>query len=219
MAIITISRGTMSGGRAVAECLAGMLGYPCVANRVLQDAALKLGLPEDVVREKFETTPDLWARLNKDREIYLLAVKTALADRCLDGNLVYHGLAGQFLLADLPAVLRVRLIAPMERRIQYLTTEHHRLTTQAAREFIENVDRERERWVRVLFDADVEDPFLYDVTVNLRWLEVETACAGVATLTEHPIYEITDDVRARIEAFAARCHKRLDARLSRGTEV
>ncbi|MFO7895128.1 MAG: cytidylate kinase-like family protein [Longimicrobiales bacterium] len=219
MAIITISRGTMSGGRAVAECLADQLGYPCVANRVVRDAALSLGLPEDVVREKFETTPHLWSRLNKDRQIYLLAMKAALADRCLKGDLVYHGLAGQFLLADLPAVLRVRLIAPMAKRIEYLTTEHHRLTVESAREFIENVDRERKRWVKVFFDADVEDPFLYDVTVNQRWLTVETACTGIAELAGHSIYEVTDEVRDKLEAFAARCHKQLDARLSRGTGV
>ena len=219
MAIITISRGTMSGGREVAECLADKLGYPCVARRVLEDAAFKLGLPEDVVREKFETTPDLWSRFNREREIYLLAVKTALADRCLDGNLVYHGLAGQFLLADLPAVLRVRLIAPLERRVEYLTTEHHRLTIESAREFIENVDRERERWVKVLFDADVEDPFLYDLTVNQRWLTVETVCTGIARLVRHPLYEVTEEVRTRLESFAARCHRQLEDRLGRGLEV
>lgn len=219
MAIITISRGTMSGGRMVAECLAEMLDYPVVANKVLRDAALEMGLPEDVVREKFETAPGFWSRLNKDREIYLLAVKTALADRCRDGNLVYHGLAGQFLLAGLPAVLRVRLIAPMDKRVGYLTTEHHRLTPAAAEEFIENVDRERERWVKSLFDVDVHDPFLYDMTVNQRWLTVDTACVGIADLAEHPNYAITPEVRAELEEFADRCHEELEDRLGRGTEV
>lgn len=219
MAIITISRGTMSGGRTVAECLSELLGYPCVASEVLQEAALELELPEEVVREKFETTPDLWARLNRDREIYLLAVKTALAERCRSGNLVYHGLAGQFLLSELPGVIRVRLIAPMERRIRYLTTKHHRLTRAAAEEFIHNVDRERERWVRVLFDADVEDPFLYDVTVNQRWLTVDTACVGLARLAEHPRYAVTPEVREGLDAFADRCHRQLAARMGRPTEV
>lgn len=219
MAIITISRGTMSGGRIVAECLAERLGYSCVANKVLQDAALELDLPEEVVREKFETTPDLWSRLNRDRSIYLLAVQTALADRCLDGNLVYHGLAGQLLLSELPAVLRVRLIAPMDKRVEYLTRSHHRLTTEAAEEFIGNIDHERERWVNILFDADVEDPFLYDVTVNQRWLTVDTACAGIATLAKHRTYEVTPQVKAEYQAFADRCHRQLDARLRRGSEV
>lgn len=219
MAIITISRGTMSGGRVVAECLAGMLGYPCVANEVLEAAALELGVPERVVREKFETTPGLWSRLNRDREVYLLAVKTALADRCVDGKLVFHGVGGRFLLDGLPGVLRVRLIAPLEKRIDYLTQTHHRLTAAAAESFIDNVDRERRRWVKVTFDADVDDPFLYDVTVNQRWLSVDTACVGIAELAAHPAYAITPEVRAELGAFADRCHNQLDALMRRGSEV
>lgn len=219
MAIITISRGTMSGGRAVAECLAARLDCPCVADEVLRDAALRLDLPEHVVREKFETTPDLWARMSRDREIYLMAVKTVLADRCRQGNLVYHGLGGQFLLSEVPHVLRVRLIAPMEKRVEYLTGQHHRLTFAAAREFIENVDRERERWVRVLFDADVHDPFLYDVTVNQRRLTVDSACVGIARLAAHPSYAVTPEVTEQLNEFADRCQRKLAERLSRGSEV
>lgn len=45
MPIITISRGTLSGGRTTAECLAGTLGYPCVGRDSLQEAAGKLGAP------------------------------------------------------------------------------------------------------------------------------------------------------------------------------
>jgi cytidylate kinase len=219
VAIITISRGSMSGGRIVAECLGEMLDAPVVANEVLQAAALEMGLPEDTVREKFETTPGIWSRLNKDREVYLLAVKAALADRCLDGNLVYHGLAGQFLLRGLPGVLRVRLIAPLERRIEYLADSHHRLSREAAEDFIENIDQERRRWVRTLFDADVDDPFLYDVTVNQRWLSVDTACAGIADLAGHPDYDVTPKVEAELKAFAARCHEQLEQRLGRNPEV
>lgn len=219
MAIITISRGSMSGGRAVAECLGEMLDYPVVANEVLQGAALRLGLSEDVVREKFETTPGLWSRVSKDREIYLLAVQTALADRCVEGRLIYHGLAGQFLLREIPGVLRVRLIAPLERRIEYLTREHHRLTHAAAESFIRNVDDERRRWVKVLFDGEVDDPFLYDLTVNQRWLTVETACVGIAEAAAHPNLDITPEVRTQLRDFADRCHERLEARLGRNVEV
>ena len=58
MSIITISRGTLSGGRAVAECLAEMLGYPCIGREILQEAAKRLGVSEDNVLDgRFETPP------------------------------------------------------------------------------------------------------------------------------------------------------------------
>ena len=211
MAIITISRGSLSGGRAVAECLAEQLGSRCLAREILRRAAGKLGASEEVVQAKFETTPGLWARVSRERERYVLAVQTALVEACLEGNLVYHGLAGQFLLRGLPGVLRVRLISPLEKRVRALQETQRRMTTKAAEDFIRNVDQDRRRWVKVTYGADVEDPSLYDLTVNLRSLSVDSACAAIAEATEQPEYAVTEGVRAELASFAADCHGRLDA--------
>ena len=55
--IITISRGTLSGGRRVAECLAGALAYPCVGREILQEAARTVGVSVEDLSEKLEATP------------------------------------------------------------------------------------------------------------------------------------------------------------------
>lgn len=211
MAIVTISRGSLSGGRAVAECLAERLGYRCLAEEILQEAADDLGVSPEVTKAKFQTPPGLWARLVRERELYLLAVQTALAEACVEGDLVYHGLAGQFLLEGLPGVLKVRLVAPLEKRIESLTRERHRMTRAAAESFIRNVDQDRARWVRITYGAEVEDPSLYDLTVNLRQLTLDTACASIAEAASLPEFETTPDTRAAREAFAADLRGRLDA--------
>lgn len=211
MQIITISRGSLSGGRDLAECLAERLGYRCVAQEILHQAARKLGATEEVLRAKFETTPGLWARLHRERERYVLAVQTALAEACLASDLVYHGLAGQFLLRGLPGVFRVRLVAPLEKRIQALTDSHHRLNREAAVEFIRSVDEDRRRWVKVTYGEDVEDPMLYDLTVNLRALSLDAACAAIAEAAGGEAFRATEDSRAALEAFIARCHQGLRA--------
>ncbi|HEX9887657.1 MAG TPA: cytidylate kinase-like family protein [Longimicrobiales bacterium] len=210
MPIITISRGSLSGGRALAECLADRLGYPCVAAEIVRGAAAKLGVSMEDVQGKFETSPGLWARLVRDREKYVLAVRTALLEGCAEGSLVYHGLAGQFLLRDLRGVLRIRLIAPLDVRLRTLT-DHHRMGREAAEEFIRDVDNERRRWVRVMYGEDVESPALYDLTVNLRTLSLDTACEVIAEAAGQPQYEITAEARAAMEALRVACHERLDA--------
>ena len=215
MALITISRGSLSGGRAVAECLADELGYPCLAREILRRAARNLGASEDVLQAKFEATPGLWARRSRDREQYVLAVQTALAEACLDGNLVYHGLAGQFLLRDLPGVLRVRLIAPMEFRVRMLMDSRHRISEKAAADFIHNVDQDRKRWVKLSYGVDVADPSLYDLTVNLRSLSLDTACTVISEAASQPTYEATEDLKARIAVYASTCRRRLDEMLGR----
>jgi cytidylate kinase len=207
--IITISRGTLSGGKVTAECLARDLGYPCLGREILQQAAKKLGAPAEDVSEKLEAPPSRWARLTQDRKTYLLAVQTVLAEHSVTGRLVYHGLAGQFLLRDLPGVLAVRLIAPLEMRVKALADEHHRMSRKAAEEFIRNVDDDRRRWVKLMYGADVEDPSLYDLTVNLESISLETACKIIAEAAAQPQYEVTEEVKRRLEAFASECREQL----------
>jgi cytidylate kinase len=209
VSIITISRGTLSGGRAVAECLAGSLGYPCVGREILQQAARKVGVSEEDLSGKLEATPSRWARLTQERKTYLLAVQTALAEHCTTGELVYHGLAGQFLLRELPGVLAVRLIAPLEMRVQALMDAHHRMTHKAAEEFIHDVDEDRRRWVKLMYQADVEDPSLYDLTINLQSIAHETACEIIAEAAAEPSYTVTEEVKVRLEEFANTCREQL----------
>ncbi len=214
MAIITISRGSSSGGRALAERIADALGYPRLGDEVLRAAAARLGVPREVVRGGFETAPGLWARLRRERERYVVAVRAALAEAAEEGRLVYHGLAGQFLLRGLRGVLRVRLIAPLEARVRAVMAADTALDRKAAEEFIRNVDQERRRRVRFMYHADVEDPSLYDLTVNLRTLSLDVACAAVVEATGGERFSITPAVRAELEAFAAASRARLDAVLA-----
>lgn len=210
MSIITISRGTLSGGRTTAMCLADHLGYPCIGREILQKAARKAGASEDALKREFEAPPGpLSFQPSPQRRRYLLAVQAALADQCVGGQLVYHGLAGQFLLKDLPGILRIRLIAPLRMRIKALTSAHHRTSPKAAEKYIKRADRDRRRWVRHMYGADVEDPALYDLTVNLEVISLETACVVVAQLAAQPQYRITDELRETYETFADDCHRRL----------
>ncbi len=209
MPIITISRGTLTGGRAVATCLAEMLGVPCLAREVLQEAARELNASEETVRHKLEVPPGRWALLTRDRRRYLLALQAALATQGASGDLVYHGLAGQFLLRGLPGVVRARLIAPLELRVRALITAHHATTQQAAERFIRHVDRDRRRWVRLMYGAEIDDPALYDVTINLRAIALETACRIIAELARQPRYRLGDAERAKLAAFAATSRQQL----------
>jgi len=192
-----------------AECLARALGYPCVGREILQEAARTVGVPVEDLSERLEARPSLFARLTQERKRYLLAVQTALAKHCVTGKLVYHGLAGQFLLRDLPGVLSARLIAPLETRVQTLTSSHHRMTQKAAEEFIQTVDEERRRWVKLMYGADVEDPSLYDITVNLQSISLDTACVIIAEASAQPQFEVTAEVRKRLEGFGSECREQL----------
>jgi len=209
VAIITISRGSLSGGKALAGCLADRLGYPILGREVLLEAAESMGVSEEVFREKFEAAPGLWARLTREREKYTLAIQTSLAEWCTRGDLVYHGLSGQFLLKDLPGVLKVRLVAPLDMRVKAFMDTHPLVSHAETESFIRNVDQERSRWCRLMYGADLTDPSHYDMTVNLKRLSLESACAVITEAVAQPRYRITAEVETELFAFAARCRERL----------
>jgi cytidylate kinase len=213
VAIITISRGSLSGGRAVAECLGRRLGYPVIAREVLQEAAGKVGVSPEDLQGKFETTPHLWSRLTRERKKYALAVRAALAERCTRGDLVYHGLAGQFLLKDLTGVLRVQVLSPMEKRILSLLESHPRMTRDHVAAFIKKVDQERDRWVRVMYDTDALDPTHYDLSINLEEISLESACDTIAKTASLPRFGVTPEREREILAFAADCKRSLEEAL------
>src|SRR5438270_8917021 len=118
MSVITISRGSLSGGQELAEHVAQRLGYRCVSREVLIEAAAKYGIPEPKLDELFEKKPSFWEWLTRSRERYLVFIQAAMCEFAQAGNYVYHGHAGQQLLPGVRHVLKVRLIAPPDRRIR-----------------------------------------------------------------------------------------------------
>ena len=208
MAIITISRGSMSGGMAFAECLAKTLNYPSLAREVLVQAAGKLGVSEEKLRGKIEKSARFWERMTSDRRIYLIALQSALMDAGVDGNLVYHGHAGHLLLKDLPNVLRVRLIAPMPARIREVM-ERQGLNYESARDYIRLVDEERVRWTKFVYGLDWRDPKNYDLVINLGNIAIDTACAMVAAAVQLPAYATTEEVKKQLRDYALACRIRV----------
>ncbi len=204
MAVITVSRGTMSGGMALAECLANHLGYPVLSREVLVKAAEKVGVSEDMLRGKVERSAGFWERMTSDRRMYLIALQSALADAAVGGDLVYHGHAGHLLLADVPNVLRIRVIAPMAMRIRE-AMKRNGLDYDSAKEYIRIMDQERIRWTKFVYGLDWSDPKNYDMVVNLGTISITNACAMIAAAVKLPVYAITDDVKKKLRDFTLAC--------------
>jgi cytidylate kinase len=204
MAIVSVCRGTKSGGQAFAECLADRLGYPIVGREILQAAAADLEVSEAELTRQFERAPRLWDRQAAARRVYIVGVQAALAEHVAGGRLVYHGLAGQVLLRGLPTVLRTRLVAPLAGRVRTLM-EHEGMTRDAAERHIREVDAVRARWVKMMYGEHIEDPALYDVVINLATMTIDAACALTeATLAQSEFAE-TDEARTALENFRLAC--------------
>ena len=74
----------------------------------------------------------------------------------------------------MPHVLKVRIIAPFERRV-YRASKLLDITTAEARKKVRQDDAARTAFVRSHFDENVDDPLAYDLTINTGRLSVKTA--------------------------------------------
>jgi len=184
MSVITISRGTFSGGKWLAECVAGHLGYRCVNRDVIVERVAAQGVSQEEVREALDRPPKFLDRLRHKRYLYLALVQAALAEEVREGGVVYHGHCGHLLLKGGSPVLRVRVIAPLESRIS-MAQERLKLDRRDAVEFIRKADSARKKWTQYLYGVDWCDPSLYDLVINLEFIDIERACDILASTVKH----------------------------------
>jgi cytidylate kinase len=200
MAIITISRGTMSGGESLAKRLSNRLGIPAVSLEILQDAARRFGISQALLAEQLEKTKGILRGPSPERRLYLTAIQLALAERASKGPFVYYGHAGHLLMKGVPGILKVRVIAPMKRRAEKFM-EAQNLSYEEAKKAIEKLDEGRIKWTRFLYDVDWRDPSLYDLVINLDAIQLETACEVVLCTLDQTDFKQSPETQALIEDF------------------
>ncbi len=208
MAIVTLSRGFPAGCHAVAQAAAASLRYPSVGREILVEAAAKLGVSADLLGSRIDQAPNLWSRLTAQRHGYVTAIQAALAEHALAGDLVYDSYAGHLLLQDLPFVLRVRIVAPLEMRIRE-AMEAEKLTRDQAEASVRRYDEVRGRWTKTIYGVDWSDASLYDAVLNLEQLSVDEAADCIVRMARHPRFAIGEESRRRLQDFALVTRTRL----------
>ncbi len=194
MAIVAISRGSYTGGIAVAERLARELGHPCISREVVLDAAEDAGVEERELQSTLEDPPRFWEKTPGRIPAHLNLVRAALLRRAQAGGLVYHGYAGHLLLSGISHVLRVRIIAGTELRIAALMEDYH-MSRKEATAHLRKLDIQLIKWTRFLYGVEWQDPSLYDVVLNVDHIDVDGAATTLAQMTRLADFQPTDESR------------------------
>jgi cytidylate kinase/CBS domain-containing protein len=201
MPIITISRKPHSGGTVLAQQLGKRLGYKVISREVIVEAARKYGVSEEDLSKGMKSPPRLLRRIGKQQEQFILAVRATLAEMVVDGNVVYHGYAGNILLKGLPKVIKLRLVVPLEHRVREVIRER-KLTREEAVKFVETADEESNEWVRQLYKVDWADSSLYDLVLNLDHMGLDTVTELVVDLVNRKEYQETAESEHELRDFA-----------------
>ena len=164
---------------------------------------------EDDLYQKLLEAPRLWQRLSQEHKRYLIYIQCSLIDAAKRDNIIYHGYAGQLFLKGVKHALKLRLDMPLEIRIQAEMREYDK-NWEKAKEYIERMDEQQDRWVRFLYGKDWHDPALYDLSVNLENMTIDTVCetvemvlAGSDFRTTEESVNILNDLSLKCEVQAA----------------
>jgi cytidylate kinase len=216
MSVITISRGSFSGGKCLAECLAKKLGFRCVDRDVIVERAAAYGVSQEELIDALQKPPTLLERFQHRKYIYLALIQAALTEEVRTGRAVYHGNAGHLLLRSGPHILRVRIIAPVEFRLA-MARDRLKLSRDEALSYIQRVDQERRKWTHYLYGVDWGDSALYDMVLNLEHMGIDDACEVVASMVRQPCFEFSPECQASMDDLALASRIRADLAINSST--
>ena len=198
MAIITISRGSYSRGKEVAEKVAAALGYECISRDILLEASEQFNIPEIKLVRAIHDAPSILERFTYGKERYVAYIKAALMKHVQKDNVVYHGLAGHFFLQDIPHVLKVRIVADLEDRIAE-EMKRENISAAEARHILKKDDDERRRWSIQVFGVDTWDPMLYDMVLHIKSITVDCAVELILQAVKYPCFSTTSQSQKIID--------------------
>ncbi|MFZ5573192.1 MAG: AAA family ATPase [Thermodesulfobacteriota bacterium] len=201
MAIITISRGSFSHGRDVAELVAKKLGFQCVGREMLLEASREFNIPEIRMERAIHDAPSILDRFTYGRERYIAYFEAAFLKYLKRDNVVYHGLAGHFFLQGVAHALKVRIIAEINERAR-LEAERDGIPVETAIKMLKKDDLERQQWSRTLYGIDTWDSSLYDLVIHIRKIKVAEAAEVICHAAGMDLFKTTYESQKALESLA-----------------
>jgi cytidylate kinase len=192
MAILFISRGTVSGVKFLLDCLHERTGVKCLSREDLVKQVGRYGDWATMVVEQISKATSAYDHFSRTRRPYIVLMRQALLERIREDNVIYSGFSGHLLVPRLKHFVRIRINAPLNLRVP-MTMERLNCDEERAREYIHESDDQQVRWARFMYGRDIRDPALYDLNINLGHLTAETICG----ILEHIFLE--NDLRASNE--------------------
>ncbi|MFC1972485.1 AAA family ATPase [Chloroflexota bacterium] len=198
MAIITISRGSYSRGKEIAEKVCKKLGYDCIGRDTLIAASEQFNIPEIKLIRAIHDAPSILERFGYGKDKYVAYIQAALLRYVKKDNVIYHGLAGHFFLEDISHVLKVRISSDMEDRI-VLEMEREKISRGEARRILKNDDEQRRKWSKHLYGIDTTTTSLYDLVLHIKTLTANDAVDIICHAAGLPHFQTTAQSQKALE--------------------
>ena len=195
MGVITISRGSYSKGKEIAEKLAQKLQYDCISREILLQASDQFNVKEAKLIRALHDAPSFLDRFQHGKEKFTAFIHEVFLGYIQKDNIVYHGLAGHYFTKGIPNVLKVRINSTLEERIKE-EMRRENISENEARYLLVKDDEERRKWGISLYGIDTHNCELYDVVLQIDSLKVNDAVEVLFNIAKRDCFQTTSESRA-----------------------
>ncbi len=185
ISVITICMEPGSGGCYVAEKVAQHLGFDFfnrnIVHKIAESAHISDSVVDSLEKERLAGVQDLISSIIKESyihpSIYLNHLMKVIGTLGKHGHCVVVGRGANFII---PAKDRfaVRVIAPLEQRIENIAQKFSIPSDEAKRRVVVRENRRR-AFIRQSFNADIREPLHYDLMLNTAQLSIDACVQAV----------------------------------------
>ncbi|MEW6109011.1 MAG: cytidylate kinase family protein [Nitrospirota bacterium] len=163
MAVLTVSREYGSGGREIGRAVAESLGYQYIDKSRILSAISAMGEKwGEWGKNLDEHCPTIWEKYDWSFRGFGALIQSNILNFALRDKVVIIGRGGNFLLKKIPFALRIRIVAPVEKRLENIAKREN-VDNDTARWLIEKTDSERSCFIYSLYGRRWDDPEQYDM--------------------------------------------------------
>ncbi|MGE5344767.1 MAG: AAA family ATPase [Acidithiobacillales bacterium] len=216
MPIVFICSVPFGGGERLAQSLAAKLGYAYLSREDVVAKANECGIPVGKLEVAMVKKPAVRERLARLKQRYLAVATDTICEKAAQGDLVYYGRAGHFLLPGVSHVLRVRVIPEHGQRLDAVVSRT-KLSREKAEVFLSEIDDDIRAWVHFVHGADMDDLRKYDFVVNLENVSLENAATALCGIVDLPDFKPTPASRRAMEELLLQARARIRLALDERT--
>jgi CMP/dCMP kinase len=199
--LITLSREYGAGGSELGVLLGQKLGWPVLDHGLVRQLAARLRCDEGEVVAMDEHAPSFFERLasaatvtapesrvhsrpwTTDPDCVAAAAREVLLEAAQHPPVIIVGHGGNCLFCARPEVLRIRVVAPFDLRVQRVARRTG-APSQAAAADVRRRDADRQHYLQRYYKSDMNDPCSYDLQINTGTVTLEAAAELVIALIQ-----------------------------------
>lgn len=178
--IITVSRQLGSLGDEIASALASKLGWQLITRKTILNRYLKPIATENEFL-MLQKSPKFYLRESKENISFIDYAKNRLNELSEKESIVLVGFGSQIIFANKPEAIHVRITAPESVRMERVKRQYN-VAKEEALNILRKADRKHKRFVSNVFNADLSDPYLYDLTLNTAQTGADSYVASIMGL-------------------------------------